>query len=204
MARQSALYPIMMDLASQPVLVVGGGIVALRKIEGLIDCGAQVKVVAKAIHADLRQLAQRVPIVIDERPWRSEDVRGVVLVIAATNDRAVNVEVNRAAREMGVPVNVVDVPDLCSFYVPAIYRNADLCIAISSAGSAPMYSGQVRRYLEQSGIGAILANGLEKAAVARKNMDKNPPRTYGERVQKMGEVMTELFRDINEKIRSAL
>jgi len=194
----------MMNLNNQPVTVVGGGIVALRKVEGLIDCGARVKIISIEFNPELRAYAAGRTIVLEQRPWQNGDLSGAVLAIAATNDPVVNEAVSHEARSLGIPVNVVDVPKLCSFYVPALYRNGDLCVAISSAGSAPMFSGQVRRYLEKSGIGDALGSAMLETASARVEMDKNPPATYEDRVKIMGKVVDDLFKEVDRKIRNGV
>jgi siroheme synthase-like protein len=164
-------YPIFLDLKSRPCLVVGGGTIALRKAEGLLLCGAKVHVVSPVIVPDLREMesveavtsfrknaepgfdpaAQPVhPVTFEVRPYEPGDTRGYTLVIAATNDRAVNAQVFEEARELGIPVNVVDDPPLCGFILPSIIRRGSVTIAFSTAGRSPALAKRLREYLERA------------------------------------------------------
>ena len=140
------LFPMSLDIEGKRVLVVGGGEVALRKVELLVDAGAAVVVVSPEITAELSGLAG---VEFVRRPFEPGDLDGAVLVIAATNNRAVNEQVCREAHSRGLFVNVVDKPDLCDFHVPASIRRGKLCVAISTGGSSPMLSRKIRRKLEE-------------------------------------------------------
>lgn len=129
-------YPIFMDLAGRPCLVVGAGAVAVRKARALLDCGAAVTVVGVAPDSACRALERR-GAALRRRRFRTSDVLRRALVIAATDDRAVNAAVSAACRRRNIPVNVVDDPDHCTFIVPALVRRGDIAIAISTGGKSP-------------------------------------------------------------------
>lgn len=145
-------YSIALNLEGAPCLVVGGGTVALRKIEALIESGATVKVVSPHVAPEIEAL-QKVKgveaIEIARRKFRIEDLRGMFLVISATDDRDVNELVAREARGQGTLVNVVDVPELCNFYVNAQVRRGDLTISVSTGGASPALAGKIRKDLER-------------------------------------------------------
>ncbi|MCU0759012.1 MAG: siroheme synthase CysG [Steroidobacteraceae bacterium] len=141
-------FPLFLDLRSRPVLLVGGGAVASRKLALLLEAGAHVTVVAPALGEALSS-----PPLAGRFAWREARfepamVGGQRLVVAATGDRAVNAEVAAACERAGLPVNVVDDPELSSAIVPAIVDRSPLVIAISSAGTAPMLARLVREKLE--------------------------------------------------------
>jgi uroporphyrin-III C-methyltransferase/precorrin-2 dehydrogenase/sirohydrochlorin ferrochelatase len=141
-------FPLFLDLRGRPVLLVGGGAVASRKLALLLEAGARVTVVAPALGEALRG-----PPLAGRFSWREARfepamVGGQRLVVAATGDRAVNAEVAAACARAGLPVNVVDDPVLSSAIVPAIVDRSPLVIAISSAGTAPMLARLVRERLE--------------------------------------------------------
>jgi len=139
--------PINYVVAGRRVLVVGGGRVALRKVRRLVDCGAEVTVVSPIFCQSLARLAgiRRVG-----RRYRKTDLRGVCLAIVATDSAAVNRRVWEHAEAVGIPVNVVDQPDLCTFTVPAVVVRGDLVLTVSTGGGSPAMSRQVRQELEDA------------------------------------------------------
>ncbi len=138
-------YPVNLVLDGRHCLVVGGGNVARRKVEGLMACGARVRVVATRIDPGLRLLAD---VVFDERRWQAEDLDGVWLVIAATDDPAVNAAVYDAGQRAGIWVNGADDPANCSFTLPSVVRRGDLQVAVSTGGRSPALSTWLRRRIE--------------------------------------------------------
>jgi precorrin-2 dehydrogenase/sirohydrochlorin ferrochelatase len=170
-------YPVNLVLDGRPCLVVGGGKVALRKVEGLLACGGRVTVVAPRINPDLRALDG---VVIDERPWRPDDMDGMWLVIAATDDPSVNRAVYDAGQRAGVWVNGADDPANCSFTLPSVVRRGDLQVTVSTGGRSPALSTWLRRRLEGE-IGpeyAVLLDllaterdGLKAAGVSTEGLD---------------------------------
>lgn len=140
--------PLFFDLRDRPVLVVGGGSVAARKVSLLRAAGARVHVIAPACSEDLRGLQAQGVIDTSERPFWPADVVGKAVVIAATNDTRINEQVAQAARLHNIPVNVVDQPASCSFILPAIVDRSPLLIAVSSGGAAPVLARRLRAQLE--------------------------------------------------------
>ena len=143
-------YPIFLNLQGKRCLVVGGGEVASRKVQGLLDAGAVVVVVSPALTEPLLALAQQGAIQHDARPFQDNDVAGCALVIGATNQPAVNEAVSQAARQRGIWVNIVDTPAACDFIAPAIVRRGALQIAISTGGNSPTLAQRIRAQLEQT------------------------------------------------------
>jgi uroporphyrin-III C-methyltransferase/precorrin-2 dehydrogenase/sirohydrochlorin ferrochelatase len=141
-------FPIFLDLRNRHCLLVGGGDIATRKGRLLARAGAVLRVVAPEISAELRELALQGGGVVHERGYRVEDINGCVLVIAATDDEALNAQVSDEAQARFIPVNVVDSPALCSYITPAIVDRSPLVIAISSGGEAPVLARLVRAKLE--------------------------------------------------------
>jgi precorrin-2 dehydrogenase / sirohydrochlorin ferrochelatase len=139
-------YPIFLDLEGKPVLVVGAGKVALRKTRGLLEAGAAVTVVAPRAEPEFGQLA----VTMRQRAFRPSDIRGAVLVFAATDNRAVNQAVAQAAKRQGIPVNVADARAECSFIVPARITRGNVQIAISTGGESPRVAGALRRKIEEN------------------------------------------------------
>ncbi|MGK2914748.1 MAG: siroheme synthase CysG [Porticoccaceae bacterium] len=140
--------PLFHNLRQRRCLVVGGGPVALRKLQVLIEAGAQVHVVAPAIGNAIHALATAGMVTTSERAWREDDLAGVALVIAATDDPGLNRRVSVAAQLANIPVNVVDNPDLCTVIFPAIVDRSPIQIAISTGGTAPVLARLLRTRLE--------------------------------------------------------
>jgi siroheme synthase-like protein len=137
-------YPIFLDLAGKPVLVIGAGKVALRKVKGLVEAGARITVVAPQAEAEFAKL----PVTMRRRAFRPADVRGFALIFTATDDRRVNHAVARTAHRLGIPVNVADARAECDFLVPARIARGNLQIAVSTGGESPRLAAAVRRRIE--------------------------------------------------------
>lgn len=160
MSETTKYYPIMLNLRGRHCLVVGGGQVATRKVQGLLECGAKVTVVAPRLAMEMAVLVEDGDLTFEARDYAPGDLDGKCLVIAATDDAAVNAEVFRDAEARALPVNVVDAPALCSFIVPAIHRDGDLCVAVSTGGRSPGAAAQIRDDIASSlgpGYGEYLA-----------------------------------------------
>lgn len=162
------LYPINLNIEGRRCLVVGGGAVALRKVRGLIEAGGDVHVISPQIAPEIEDL----PVQIDRRPFTESDVDGAALVIAATDDEAVNTSAARAAAGRGIPVNVVDVPELCSFFLPAVVRRGGLAISVSTSGASPALARIIRERLEKE-FGPEYADYLELLDASRKQVLEN-------------------------------
>ena len=140
-------YPAFLDLRGRLALVVGGGPVALRKLEALLACGARVRLVSPQMIPSLSRRGPSLDLIA--RPYEAADLDGVALAFAATDDPAVNAWVARDARARGILVNVADAPALCDFIVPAMVRRGGLQIAISTGGASPALARHLRRELER-------------------------------------------------------
>ena len=142
-------YPIFLDLRTYPCLVIGGGTVAERKVQSLLQAHGQVTVISPTCTHQLRSWATDRAITLYERSYRSGDLQGFSVAFAATNDEALHEKIAAEARAAGVLLNVVDRPALCSFILPAIVSQGDLTLAISTGGASPALAKKVRQTLEQ-------------------------------------------------------
>jgi precorrin-2 dehydrogenase/sirohydrochlorin ferrochelatase len=138
-------YPVFLDLAGRPCVVVGGGKVAERKVLGLLRAGARVKVVSPGLTGRLQREKDRGAITHTARPFRKGDLRGAFLVMAATDSREENQRISAAAPAL---VNVVDTPELCNFIVPSTVGRGPLTIAVSTSGTSPAMARAIRKDLE--------------------------------------------------------
>jgi precorrin-2 dehydrogenase / sirohydrochlorin ferrochelatase len=139
-------YIACLKLSGRKCLVVGAGDIGLEKVEGLLACGGDVTVLAPEAHPELQSLAEEGSIEWDRREYAGpEDLEGAFMVIAATNDSEVNIGVYYDAEKRAMLANVVDVPPLCNFILPAIVRTGPLAIAISTAGASPALAKRMKR-----------------------------------------------------------
>jgi siroheme synthase-like protein len=141
-------YPLFLELRHRPVLVVGGGEVAERKVESLLQAEAAVTVVAPDFTPALRKLAAAGSIRTVRRKFEEADLQDAVLVISATDDSATQERVAALARAHRIPVNTVDQPRLCDFIVPASVRRGDVLVAISTSGKSPALAAALRAKIE--------------------------------------------------------
>lgn len=148
MSTQPPLLPIFVKLTGRRCLVVGAGRVALQKVESLLQCGAEVEVVAPQAIDALQSLAASGSIRLDLREYTSQDLHGAFLVIAATNLPEVNEAVFRDANARNIPINAVDDPPNCDFYFSSVVRRGDLQIAISTAGESPAFAQRLRKEID--------------------------------------------------------
>ncbi|MGB9497362.1 MAG: bifunctional precorrin-2 dehydrogenase/sirohydrochlorin ferrochelatase [Dissulfuribacterales bacterium] len=143
-------YPLFLDLKNKKVVVVGGGSVAERKVQGLLSAGAHVRLVSPETTGTLGEMASNGLIDYVPRSFIPGDLDKAWLVIAATDDTDVQKTVYEKALSKRVFCNVVDQPELCSFIVPSVVRRGDLCLSISTGGRSPALAQRLRRELEQS------------------------------------------------------
>jgi siroheme synthase-like protein len=142
-------YIACLRLKGRRCLVVGGGDIGLEKVEGLLACDASVTLVAPEAHPALVDLALEGSIEWVRREFREEDLEGTLIAIAATDDTDVNISVFNAAERRAMLVNVVDVPPLCNFILPAIVRTGPLAVAISTAGASPALAKRMKREISE-------------------------------------------------------
>jgi len=143
------LFPMFLKLAGRQCLVVGAGNVGEPKIAGLLDTGARIRVVALDASPGVRDWARAGRIELDLRVFSPDDLNGAFLAVVATSSRSLNERVYHEAQRRGVLCNVVDVPDLCDFFYPAVVRRGALQIAVSTAGQSPSLAQQIRQQLEK-------------------------------------------------------
>jgi siroheme synthase-like protein len=139
------LYPVLLRLDGRRCLVVGGGRVASRKVDGLLACGAAVTVVAPALDADLQARVDAGEVAVESRPYRSGEVAGYRLVVTATGRPEVDGEVFRDAEAAGVWVNAADDPEHCTVVLPAVSRRGPIVAAFSTSGQSPALATWLRR-----------------------------------------------------------
>ena len=133
-------YMTCLDLEGRSCLVVGGGTVALEKVRGLLECGAHVTVVAPQVVDELAELG----IEVHRRGYQASDLDGRFLVVAATSIGSLNRRISREAEARSLLCNVVDVPELCSFILPAVHRHEPIAIAVSTGGASPALAQRLR------------------------------------------------------------
>ena len=141
---ETTFYVAALNLVDRRCLVVGAGAVGLEKIEGLLACNADVVVVAPQADLGVAELAESGAVEWRRRPYAAGDLEGCFLVVAATSDTDVNIAVYGDAESRAMLVNVVDVPPLCNFILPAIVRRGPIAIAISTAGASPALAKRMK------------------------------------------------------------
>ena len=142
------LFPMFMKLEGRSCLVVGAGTIGEPKISSLIAAGASTRVIALNATAAVAEWAREGSIVWEARAFDFADLDGVFMVIAATNSRELNAAIFNEARQRNILCNVVDDPEYCDFYYPAVVRRGDLQLAISTNGQSPALAQRIRRELE--------------------------------------------------------
>ena len=157
-------YPIVLDLTGVPVLVVGGGEVALRKIEGLLAARAAVTAVAPDVTDAIRAL----PVEIVTRAWETSDLDAVRLVVTATDDPAINAAVSADAQRRGIWVNSADDPANCTFTLPAVARAGPVTVAVTTGGASPALASHLRGEVERW-LGEIGAADAAATLAAQRN-----------------------------------
>jgi precorrin-2 dehydrogenase / sirohydrochlorin ferrochelatase len=142
---ETPFYIACLRLTGRRCVVIGGGDVGLEKAEGLLACDADVTLVAPEAHPELVRLAGEGSLRWEQREYQPADLEGCLIAIAATADTEVNIRVFDDAEARSMLVNVVDVPPLCNFILPAIVRTGPLAIAISTAGASPALAKRMKR-----------------------------------------------------------
>lgn len=142
-------FPVCLDIKDRPCLVVGGGRVAVRKVEGLLACGGEVTVISPELVEGLATLVSSGQVRHLARGYRHGDLAAAFLVIAATDDEDVQAEVYQEAEEHNILLNVADVPKWCNFILPATVRRGSLAVSISTGGKSPALARKIRQDLEK-------------------------------------------------------
>jgi len=161
------LFPLFLKLEGRRCLVVGAGAVGEGKIGGLLESGATIRVVAPEATKRVQQWARAGRVRWLKREFRDPDIDGCFCVVAATSSSGLHRRIFRLARRRGVLCNVVDVPELCDFYYPAVVRRGALQIAISTAGESPALAQRLRRKLEKQ-FGPEYAPWVKQIGSARR------------------------------------
>ncbi|SVD89394.1 uncharacterized protein METZ01_LOCUS442248, partial [marine metagenome] len=184
------LLPVFMKIENNNCLVVGGGEIAFQKIYQLLDSNAQVTVVAPEIKKSIKLL----PVKLINRKYRRGDIENIKLVIAATNDATVNNNIYKDSQKRGIPVNVVDQPDLCSFYMGSVYHDGDVKIAVSTNGKCPSFGRFLRDHIKNISKG-LWGKALKDLATQREKIIQTLS-TYLEKK----EVMKQLVKNQSDNI----
>lgn len=187
------LYPVMLNIAGAKAVVVGGGNVALRKIEDLADSGAEIKVVSPAFLPELEHLAEKKSdkITLVRRKYEYSDIDGAAIVFVATGDQDVNASVSKEAMEKNILVNSADDPENCSFFVPSFTRRGDFILAVSTGGASPALAANLRRKLELA-LPEDIDLMLEALSEARALLKKKSERFS---VEERGSLLREIVAD---------
>jgi precorrin-2 dehydrogenase/sirohydrochlorin ferrochelatase len=169
-------FPINLNIQGRKCLIIGGGKVAERKVESLLQCGADICLVSPKVTQNLEKLAGEGAIKLISREYVADDLDGCFLVISATNDQQVNQKIANDCLSRNILINVVDDPDKCNFTVPSVLRRGSLCIAVSTDGKSPTLAKKIREELEER-FGA----------------------EYAEFLDLMGEIRDQVIRDISDE-----
>ena len=143
-----AKYPIFLELSERRVVLIGGGTVAARKAEALLDAGARLVIVTERAGEAITALGAANRAELIRSRYSKQYITGAVFVIAATNSTKTNEQIYRDCQALEILCNVVDDPRLCDFFVPAVVKRGDLQIAIGTEGYCPAYAGHLRKKLE--------------------------------------------------------
>ena len=162
-------YPIYLDVQNRNCLVVGGGSVGARKVSTLLDCGASVTVVSPRINAKLNELSKKETLIIKIKPFQFSDLKDKFLVIGATDNQELNLQIHTEAERLGILCNIADQPEACNFILPSIVKKGDLVIAISTSGKSPAFAKKLRKDFEKQ-FGNEYAAFLEVMGVIRKKL----------------------------------
>ena len=184
------LYPVFLKVHQFDTLIVGGGEVGLEKLTFLLRSSpnALVTLVAKEIKSEIRELADKhSQVTLYERPFFSEDLTGMQMVIVATEDHATNLSIRDEAKERGQLVNVADTPDLCDFYLGSIVTKGDLKIGISTNGKSPTIAKRLKETLNEV-LPEEIDDLLQNMRVIRDRLKGN----FGYKVKKLNQLTSEL------------
>lgn len=179
-------YPVILThLETRRCVIIGGGAVAARKAQALVDAGAHPVIVSPDLCSELAAMVHAGEATAVHRKYQPGDLDGAALVIAATDDEGVNRAVAEECRRSGILVNVVDRPALCTFVAPSVIRRDDLLVAISTCGGSPAFAKRVREILESfldSTYGDALALFTELRLRIRQNVPASRQRELWDRL----------------------
>lgn len=141
--------PIAVKLKGERVIVVGGGHVALRKVQNFLDAGARVHLIAPALHPDVHDLYENGKITWDKKRISKDDIQDAALIVSATDEKEVNEDVSRWAKEEDIRINVVDRPEISDFISPAVLRPGEALVAVYTDGKDPVLSRDLKNFLKE-------------------------------------------------------
>ena len=142
-----SFFPFFMEIKDRECLVVGGGVVALRKIEKLLPFGVKITVVSPAFCSEIEWMAGILRI---QRKFHPADIEGKLFVIGATDDESTNAEISNLCREKNIPVNIVDDPKKCTFFFPALVKQGEFVAGFSTGGGSPLAAQYIRQKVEDA------------------------------------------------------
>lgn len=141
-------YPVFLNMQGQLCVVIGGGEIAERKVQSLLESGAIVTLITPDCTAGLEAMTADPSVTWHQRKYETGDLEGAFIAIASTDDRAVNDAVTKEAAEQNTPLNVVDITDMCTFIAPSVIRRGPVTLAISTGGMGPALARKLREELE--------------------------------------------------------
>ncbi|AGF77013.1 precorrin-2 dehydrogenase [Desulfocapsa sulfexigens DSM 10523] len=166
-----ALYPVNLDVRGMPCLVVGGGHVASRKVDSLLPCGAIIRVISPEVCPHLEDLARSELLEWQKKKYATGDLGDARLVFAATDSPVIQKQIVAAAKAAGVLVNVADMPDACTFQVPASFRQGKLLFTVATGGGSPAFAARIKRelaalYGPEYGLFVAMMSDIRRRVVA--------------------------------------
>ncbi len=165
------LLPMFMKMQGRPCLVVGAGRIALEKLRVLLECGAEVRVIAPEALPEVKQMAVEGRICFIRKEYSDSDLEGATVIIAATNNPELNHKVYAEAVSRGRLVNVVDDPEYCDFYFGSIVRRGALQVAISTTGESPAFAQQLRAEIDEA-LPADTGSWLARVGELRRHINR--------------------------------
>lgn len=174
-----AYFPFFMEVQGMRCLIVGGGMVAFRKVQVLLEYGASVRVVATEVCAEIRELAGQGALSLSECPYDRQCLEGAWMVVAATSDQELNRQISAECRALRIPVNVVDVEEECSFIFPALIKDGDIVVGISTGGASPAMARQLKQRIRETipeGAGELAAWLKGIRPLVKERVDSQPAR----------------------------
>jgi siroheme synthase-like protein len=189
------LFPIFLKLDSINILVVGGGNVALEKMSAIkrADRDAKVQLIGKDILPELFELVSEMPNVnVYNREFENNDITKQNLVISATDNKTIQLQIKKVCEEKGILCNVADTPDLCDFYLSSVVQKGNLKIAISTNGKSPTLAKRIKEFLEE-----IIPDEIDDLLLNMNTIRKKLSGNFEEKVKKLNEITKSLVEKEN-------
>jgi len=195
---ENNLLPIFLKLENESTLVVGGGNVAFQKIKQLLDAKSKITVVSPKCNSDVSQLAKDGKIKLIQENYDSIFINSPKVIIGATSDEQVNTAIYEDAQKLGIPVNIVDQPEVCSFYLGAVHTEGDIKVAVSTNGKSPAIAKKIRNMIKQL-LPKKTASIVNELGEIRKSIQASV-NTYSERKQIFDSIVKNQFSRLPEKV----